>query len=673
MEFIDEDGRIFGTINVVDALVVLFVLAVGLAGIVLVTGANPQESIETRYVTLDLGTQPEFVIDQIETGDVDRLSGEPGNITITDTYRTTAVNGTNAVVRAAVTKPQSASSFTVGGEPLRVGQNIEFENESYVVETTIRDIGTRPTLPTEQRSVVLRGTVPTDVANDVTADMDILVSGNTIATVEDVAAYEANSPDRRTLFLETDLRTYVSGDTARFGETRLEPGRSLSLPVAGYQFSGTIDSVDSAINQTSRKVLVTSTVSAETAEEIETGDAYRIAGREIANIEDFTVYDTDNPDRKRVFAGLSVRTLGYSEDPRFGTQSIQEGAKLPFRTGDYDFEANVLRTETADPQLATKNIVVTDIVDADTARDMREGDTYQVSDHTVATIENLTAYGTSNPERTRIYAGLSIQTLEFGERPQFGTQTVRDGATLPFRTPDYDFNGNIVERRSSDLQLRTEQILVTDIVDVDVARGMTEGDAYRVAGEATATIEKVAVYGTNDPDRKRVYVGLSVRTLGYGEVPRFGANTQLREGATIPFRTPDYQLSGEIVRLGTFVEPGQSTTRIVTLQMENVSPERANSVRAGLTETNADQTIARVTDVDVQPAIVTLTSESGDIYEREHPVNKDVTLTVELSVRERDSSVRFKGRTLQEGNQVTLDLGTTTITATVIDLDADDE
>jgi hypothetical protein len=143
----------------------------------------------------------------------------------------------------------------------------------------------------------------------------------------------------------------------------------------------------------------------------------------------------------------------------------------------------------------------------------------------------------------------------------------------------------------------------------------------------------------------------------------------LREGATIPFRTASYEFAGEIVRVGAIEQPGEPADRTLTLRMENVAPERAGSVRSGLTETNAGRTVARVLDVRVEPAVVTLTSEDGDIFEREHPVNKTVTLAVELQVRELDSGVRFKGRILQEGNEVILDLGTTTVRATVVDLD----
>jgi len=774
MEIIDEEGRLFGTINVVDALVVLLVLAVGIAGVALVvSGGGGGGPTETRYVTLDLGAQPEFLIEQVEVGDTGSLGDYTRGVNVTDSYFTPTESGTNAVVRVAVNQTGN-EPVTIGGEPLRVGRQMGFTNESYALNGTVRELGIEPELATPDRTVVLRGTVPNSVAADVSAGDEITVAGNRVATVGEAAAYGTESSDQQTLFLNATVSAYSTGDAVRFGGTRIESGQSLTLPVAGYQFNGTIGRVGGGLDRSTESVLATSVVSADTANQVEPGDTYRIAGQSAATIENVTAYDTDNPDEKRIYVGMSIRTLGYGDELRFGTETVETGVTLPFETATYDFDADVLRIGTADLQRETESVIVTSTVDADIARDLDAGDTYEVAEGTVATVENVTAYDTDNPDRKRVYAGLSVQALGYGEELRFGTQAIEEGATLPFRTqqyefsadvirtetanlelgseavivsdvvnaetanmltagttyevagrtvatvenvaaydtdnPDrkriyvglsldalgygeqplfgadrpvregvtipfrteqYEFEGDILRPDTSDLELSTEEVLVTDVVDVDVAQQIQGEDAYEVAGETVATVENTAVYGTNDPDRRRVYVGLSVRTLGYGELPQF-AERPLREGETLPFRTLAYEFDGEIVRLDTLQPPGDATTRTVTLEMENVAPERANSVSTGLTETNAGQTVARVTNVNVTPAVITLTSESGDIFEREHPVNKDVTLTAELSIRERETGVRFKGRTLQEGNQITLDLGVTTLTATVTELDADD-
>jgi len=464
MAIIDEEGRLFGTVNVVDALVVLVVLAVAVAGFALIAGSGETSRTETRYATLDFGLQPEYVIGQLEVGDTWNHTDSIGNVTVTDTYLTRSGSQASALARVAVTGPVTDGQFTFDGEPLRLGRVFRFQTDTYVLNGTIRAIGSGSELPVGERTVVLRGTVPAEVAGSVEGGDEVRVGGETIATFQDVAVYDATGANRRTLYVAATLRTVQSGGESQFAGTPVEVGQELTLPVAGYQYNGTIERV---------------------------GDGF---------------------DRQ------------------------------------------------------------------------------------------------------------------------------------------------------------TESILVTGVVDAATAEKLSTGDTYTVAEQDVATVESVAVYGTEEPDRKRVYVGLSVQTLRYGNVSRFGSNRSLRDGVVLTFRTPSYEFQSEVVRLGTLTQPGETTERTVTLRMENVPPERANSVEKGLTETNAGQTVARVVGVQVEPAVVTLTSDGGNIYEREHPVNKDVTLTLELRVRERPSGVRFKGGLLQENDEVVIDLGTTTIRATVADL-----
>jgi len=79
MEILDEDGRLFGIVNVIDALVALLVLAVIAAGAALVLGGGGDTGDQTETVTLTVeisGVQP-YVAEAIpQTGPV-----EGGNVT----------------------------------------------------------------------------------------------------------------------------------------------------------------------------------------------------------------------------------------------------------------------------------------------------------------------------------------------------------------------------------------------------------------------------------------------------------------------------------------------------------------------------------------------------------------------------------------------------------------
>ena len=101
---IDDEGRIFGLVNIVDVLVVLFVAAVVVAGAALVLSDDPEPEpepepeLETTYATLDLGTQSEAIVEELNEGD----TYEPNDLdtlTITDLHFTPEGDQIRAIAR----------------------------------------------------------------------------------------------------------------------------------------------------------------------------------------------------------------------------------------------------------------------------------------------------------------------------------------------------------------------------------------------------------------------------------------------------------------------------------------------------------------------------------------------------------------------------------------------
>ncbi|WP_302080914.1 DUF4330 domain-containing protein [Salinibaculum rarum] len=77
MEVIDENGRVFGVVNVIDLLVVLLLLAVVAAGAALVLGTGGESNPETATITIRADGVEPYVADAVPAvGDVDG-----GNVT----------------------------------------------------------------------------------------------------------------------------------------------------------------------------------------------------------------------------------------------------------------------------------------------------------------------------------------------------------------------------------------------------------------------------------------------------------------------------------------------------------------------------------------------------------------------------------------------------------------
>lgn len=248
---------------------------------------------------------------------------------------------------------------------------------------------------------------------------------------------------------------------------------------------------------------------------------------------------------------------------------------------------------------------------------------------------------------------------------RFDGDPLRLGREIQVTTDDLTVSG--VVRRVGDgagIRNETSAVLVRDTLAARDAAAISVGDSYTIAGREIGTVEDVTIYGTDDPDRRLAYVGLSLSTYAGRDRPRFGATT-LREGVRVPFRTAEYALNGTVVRLNATELPGTATTREVSLVMEDVPPAQAEAVREGMIERVDGRQVARLTSVERRPSMVVLTSNEGEIFLREHPLNQDLVLTAELAVREAQNGYLFEGESIRPGSTVTLSLGEGTVTARV--------
>ena len=107
VDIIDDEGRLLGAVNIIDALVVLLVLAVTVAGVALVFGQSdepaPEPETDTVYATLDLGTQSSTIATVINEGDTYEVT-DSNSLTISDLYVTPNGDGRPRVLaRVALT------------------------------------------------------------------------------------------------------------------------------------------------------------------------------------------------------------------------------------------------------------------------------------------------------------------------------------------------------------------------------------------------------------------------------------------------------------------------------------------------------------------------------------------------------------------------------------------
>ncbi len=157
MALIDDKGRLFGTVNIIDALALLFVLAAVAAGTAFVLGADDKGETaptdqQTTTVTFQVtGVQP-YVADAIPEGpiDSDRIAAvenksvRPTEVVVTDQ------NGTlherqhprnkTVTLRVSLNTSIASGEPQFDQEPLEVGRRLTLDFGPVTVEGAVTKI-----------------------------------------------------------------------------------------------------------------------------------------------------------------------------------------------------------------------------------------------------------------------------------------------------------------------------------------------------------------------------------------------------------------------------------------------------------------------------------------------------------------------------------------------------
>jgi hypothetical protein len=272
--------------------------------------------------------------------------------------------------------------------------------------------------------------------------------------------------------------------------------------------------------------------------------------------------------------------------------------------------------------------------------------------------------------RVKVEGHLEERPDRTGRVFTYAGQSLPIGSAFNVSGTNYTLAGPVtaLDTEGETLETSTLPVRVESTVPRSVARTIAEGDEYRLAGRTVATITDVASYPTSDPDRQFVSLGLELRTVTTAGTQEF-AGAPVTLGTAVPFRSDAYELSGQVTQRGDASLPGEATTTRVTVELKSVSPAVATELSSGATEVIGDRTLATVRGVRSENATVVIASEPGEIFAREHPVLKDVTLTLDLQTRQTDDGLRFHGRPLAINRNIAFDFGTVRITGTVTDVE----
>jgi len=261
---------------VIDALVGLLIISVLVAGIALVGPFSGGDNTETRYVTIDAGTQPEYIATQITEGDQWTPEGSATTLTVEEAFISPQVESDQAgnrrvIIRASVNGTLIESTAQIdesqldntpiqfAGEPLRFGRTFTIETNQYVIEGTVTDVSQNPTRGTQTTQTVnveltgvtleeaeLLAVGMTEVmGTKETATLTDIQTAPSVETVEtDDGLETVERPQRRdlTLTLTLTVRELEDG-TVLFRGEQLRPGQQLVLELDDIIVEGQVTAI----------------------------------------------------------------------------------------------------------------------------------------------------------------------------------------------------------------------------------------------------------------------------------------------------------------------------------------------------------------------------------------------------------------------------------------------
>jgi len=250
---IDSEGNLFGIINIIDALVILLVIAVVIAGLAVVgvlggedpngedVSAETNESelvdgdIETQYATVDAGSHPRHIVDRISEGET--VSHNGTNITVTDIYATPTSATSSSVLLGVELETDSEN-------PVRTGDSVDIDTDRYDIEGEILRVeDTPPAVEIEEMTVDLRiDTVDQDTADAIRKEVDSPTQELSLVTIQEVTQ---STETNQSVGLTAELGTVQTSGGPQFHSTPIRVGNTIEVDLGTVEVEGTISNIHS--------------------------------------------------------------------------------------------------------------------------------------------------------------------------------------------------------------------------------------------------------------------------------------------------------------------------------------------------------------------------------------------------------------------------------------------
>jgi hypothetical protein len=232
MGLVDEEGRLFGVINVIDLMALTLVIALLFGAFTFLTGGGGEEE-PTRYVTVSLSENQSSIVERIRPGP-STIGHVDGNITAV--YAGPSPDdGTVVLIRLA-----TQGLPTNNGRNVRVGERVFLSADRYRFRVRVLGFGENKSLPVHQETVQLVTTAEPAVAGLIDEGDQRMVAGRRLLRVQSVESRTRLDESRARVVYQAQVLAVQDGERSRYGGYTLKPGVQIPFETNEYRVNGTV-------------------------------------------------------------------------------------------------------------------------------------------------------------------------------------------------------------------------------------------------------------------------------------------------------------------------------------------------------------------------------------------------------------------------------------------------
>ncbi len=299
----------------------------------------------------------------------------------------------------------------------------------------------------------------------------------------------------------------------------------------------------------------------------------------------------------------------------------------------------------------------------------------------IAKVDKIEAIGET--EAKKIVLTLEVRAQLQDNELTFLGQELKINRRFVFATPTINFGVNVIYLDSNIIEQAAETItdatanrqtriydgwdsVIGELCTLDEADhakecGIDIPDWFVNRIENLGTIEdKNAIIKVQEirqmmVDQMTTVIILNLTTYDNEAKEKMFQGVPLKINNRLVVKSPQINFGVKILNIGTGLpEESRLHEKTIILKIENLEPEIFNSIQEGMTEkNNNNEVIAEIVGKTVQPHILLLTTEDGQLLTEEHPINKDITLeTLIKASKSRD--YYYNGQLVKIGNPLTV-------------------